>query len=64
MNTETKEREQPLLISKSETARLWGISVRMLEKMIRAGKVPSRVLGRRRLIPRSFVESFVRGVQL
>jgi excisionase family DNA binding protein len=55
--------ERPWLVSRAETARLLGISIRHLEKMIRRGEVPSRVLGRRRLVPRDFLEQFVKGCE-
>lgn len=55
--------ERPWLVSRAETARLLGISIRTLEKMIARGEVPSRVLGRRRLVPRDFLERFVKGCE-
>jgi excisionase family DNA binding protein len=60
MRTETAQCE-PLLISKIEAARLLGVSVRTLEKLIQRGQVPSRSLYRRRLIPREFVVTFAKG---
>ena len=53
----------PLLISRNEAARLMGISLRTLEKLIIAGEVPSIVLRRRRLIPRDFLVTLARGVE-
>ncbi len=61
MQLETAQRERPFLISRTESARLLGISLRTLEKMIARGEVPSRVLGRRRLIPRDFLVTLVKG---
>jgi len=63
VRTDTATNERPWLVSRSETARLLGISLRTLEKMIARGKVPSRVLGRRRLIPRDFLLAFVKGCE-
>ncbi|MGH9517498.1 MAG: excisionase family DNA-binding protein [Terriglobales bacterium] len=63
MRTETIPNEAPLLISRREAARLLGISLRTLEKMIKRGDVPSRVLRRRRLIPRAFLMGFVGGFE-
>ena len=60
---ETNPHEAPLLISRAEAARLLGISLRTLEKMIARGEVPSRVLRRRRLIPRAFLMGFVQGFE-
>ena len=64
MNSDTtlSERPLPLLVSRNEAARLMGISLRTLEKLILAGKVPSRVLRRRRLIPRDFLVTLAKGV--
>jgi len=59
----SNEQSPPLLISRQEAARLMGISVRTLEKLILAGEVPSLVLRRRRLIPRGFLERLARGVE-
>jgi excisionase family DNA binding protein len=53
--------EQPLLLSRNETARLMGVSLGSLEKMLRLGEVPYRRLGRRILIPRDYVERFAKG---
>jgi excisionase family DNA binding protein len=52
---QSKPQREPLLIGKVETARLLGVSVRTLEKMIRSGEIPARRLRRRVLIPASFV---------
>lgn len=59
----TPNESLPLLISRQEAARLMGISLRTLEKLIVAGEVPSRVLRRRRLIPREFLEKLAKGVK-
>jgi excisionase family DNA binding protein len=56
----TPRESPPLLISRLEAARLMGISLRTLEKMILSGDIPSRVLRRRRLIPRSFLEALAK----
>jgi excisionase family DNA binding protein len=53
----------PLLVSRNEACRLLGISLPTLEKMIHTGEVPSIVLRRRRLIPRSFLEHLAKGVE-
>jgi len=40
----------PITVSKSEAAHLIGLSVRSLEYHIRAGRIATRKLGRRRLV--------------
>ena len=61
VNDQSALNERPWLVSRAETARLLGISIRALERMIARGEVPSRMLGRRRLVPRDFLERFVKG---
>lgn len=61
MRSETTQAETPLFLSRTETARLMGISLRTLEKLIAAGEIPSRRLRRRRLIPREFLEALAKG---
>jgi excisionase family DNA binding protein len=63
MHAVIPERDKSLLLSRLEASQMLGISIRLLERMIREGKIPSRLLGRRRLIPRRFVENFVRGME-
>ncbi|HUO14669.1 MAG TPA: excisionase family DNA-binding protein [Verrucomicrobiae bacterium] len=60
-NMATNEQREPLLISRQEAARLLGVSLRTIEKLIARGEMPSRVLGRRRLIPREFLSELVKG---
>lgn len=50
----------PLLISKTAAAHLLGVSVRTVEKLIAVGEIPSRVICRRRLIPREFVIAYAK----
>ena len=50
-----------LLLSKTEAARLLGISLRNLEHLISRQEIPTRKIGRRVLIMRSAVESFAKG---
>jgi excisionase family DNA binding protein len=64
MQQETTQTEAPpLLVSCNEAARLLGISRQTLEKLIYVGDVPSIVLRRRRLVPRSFLERLAKGVE-
>lgn len=51
---------EPLLVSKKESARALGISVRTLENRIALGELQARKIGRRVLIPRSELEKFAR----
>jgi len=60
MRNDTAPNERPLLVNRAEAARLLGISLRTLEKMIVRGEVPSRLLRRRRLIPRDFLIAFAK----
>ncbi len=63
MQTQTAPIETPsLLVAMNEAARLLGISRQTLEKLISIGDVPSIVLRRRRLVPRSFLERMAKDV--
>lgn len=53
----TRETE-PLLVSESEAARLLGVSVRTIQKLLRAGRLSARYIGRRTLLPRAEVADF------
>jgi excisionase family DNA binding protein len=63
MQSQTAQIETPpLLVAMNEAARLLGISRQTLEKLISIGDVPSIVLRRRRLVPRSFLERLAKDV--
>jgi excisionase family DNA binding protein len=47
----------PILLSKKESARLLGISVGMLDKLTRQGKIEPVYLGRRVLFRRDSIEA-------
>jgi len=51
---------EQLLISKRDAAAMLGLSVRSLENLIALKELPSRRIGRRRLIERQALERFVR----
>jgi len=51
---------EPLLLSKRNAASALGISVRTLETLIAVHELKSVRVGRRRMIPRSALERFVR----
>ncbi len=48
----------PLLVSETEAARLLGVSVRTIQKLLRAGGLSARHIGRRTLLPRAEVAAF------
>lgn len=49
-----------ITLSKQEAARLLGISLRTIDRLIALKELPVRRLGRRVLIPRASLESFLR----
>ena len=51
----------PLLISEAEAARLLGVSVRTIQKLLRADRLSARHIGRRTLLPRAEVAAFAIG---
>jgi len=55
------EPEPPALINIATAAQLLGISRTSLYQLIDAGDVPSRKVGRRRLIPRADLERYAAG---
>jgi len=52
--------EEPLLLSKRDSAAALGISLRTLEMLIAVRELKSVRVGRRRLIPRRELEKFAR----
>jgi excisionase family DNA binding protein len=48
---------QPILISKKQTAELLGISIGLLDKLVRQGKIERIRIGRRTLFRRDAVEA-------
>ena len=49
-----------ITLSKQEAARMLGISLRTIDRLIALKELPVRRLGRRVLIPRALLESFLR----
>ncbi|MGA8408961.1 MAG: helix-turn-helix domain-containing protein [Candidatus Acidiferrales bacterium] len=49
-----------IALSKQEAARMLGISLRTIDRLIALKELPVRRLGRRVLIPRASLESFLR----
>jgi excisionase family DNA binding protein len=64
MLTETAAEERApevLAMSKAEAARMLGISLRTVDRLIAAKHLPVRRLGRRVLIPRNGLQNLLRG---
>ena len=51
---------EALAFSKSEAARMLGVSLRTVDRLIALKHLPVRRLGRRVLIPRNSLQSFLR----
>jgi excisionase family DNA binding protein len=51
---------EALALSKSEAARMLGVSLRTVDRLIALKHLPVRRLGRRVLIPRNSLQSFLR----
>jgi excisionase family DNA binding protein len=49
-----------ILVTRQEAARALAISTRAVDYLIRTGKLPSRKLGKRRLVHVSALEAFAR----
>ena len=49
---------EPMLVTRSEAAQALGLSVRAVDYLVQQRRLPSRKLGKRRLIPRKAVEAF------
>jgi excisionase family DNA binding protein len=56
----TTSQVRPLLVSRQESARALGISLRMLDYLVTRGEIEVRKVGRRTLIPRRAIEQFAR----
>lgn len=54
------DRPNPILVSQKEAAGMLGISVRTVQNLITAKALPSRKIGRRRLIPYSALQALAR----
>lgn len=51
---------EKLLVTRQEAARALSVSIRAIDYLIHIGKLPSRKLGKRRLVPISALENFAR----
>ena len=49
-----------VLVTRTEAAEALGLSVRAIDYLLAQGKLQSRKIGKRRLIPRAAIESFAR----
>jgi excisionase family DNA binding protein len=56
----TEPKTGTIALSKREAARMLGISIRTIDRLIALKELPVRRLGRRVLIPRASLESFIR----
>jgi excisionase family DNA binding protein len=52
--------QSPLAVGVHEAARLLGISPRTVANLIARGELPSRRIGRRRVIPVALLEAFLK----
>ncbi len=57
--TAPRAREK-LLLTRHDCAQLLSCSVRTIDNMLANGELPSRRIGRRRLVPRAALEHFAR----
>jgi excisionase family DNA binding protein len=55
---------EKFLFTKAEAAEAIGISARSVDYLIAAGRLPSRKVGKRRLVPRGALEKFAAKDQL
>ncbi len=60
MMTQEKSTVQPILVPMRRAAELLGVSVRTVQNLITAKELPSRKIGRRRLIPYSALQALAR----
>ena len=60
MPTETERAPETLAVNKVEAARMLGVSVRTVERLIALKHLSARRLGRRVLIPRSSLQTVLR----
>ena len=51
---------EKLLLGRTEAAEALGLSPRSVDYLVAEGRLPSRKIGRRRLIPREAVERFAK----
>lgn len=51
---------EPIFVSRKQFSELAGVSLRTVDHLLRNKEVVSRRVGRRRMIPRAALESFVR----
>jgi len=52
--------EPPILVTRQQASELLQLSVRAIDHLIATGRLPSRRMGRRRLVPRTALEQFAR----
>jgi excisionase family DNA binding protein len=59
-STPPRSANKPIAVNKREAAQLLGVSLRTIDRLIAIKELQVRRLGRRVLIPRSALESFLR----
>lgn len=59
-SSSTQLAQDKILLTKRDAAQALSVCVRTIENLIAIGELPSRTIGRRRLIPRSALEQFAR----
>ena len=50
----------PILLTRNEAAAALGLSIRTIDYLVTSGKLPSRRLGKRRLIPRAAIQAIAK----
>jgi excisionase family DNA binding protein len=60
MITQTEHHTPPILVTQSRAAELLGVSTRTVQNLIATKELPSRKIGRRRLIPYSALQALAR----
>lgn len=60
MVTQREQQVAPILVPLRRAADLLGVSVRTIQNLIAAKELPSRKIGRRRLIPHSALQALAR----
>jgi excisionase family DNA binding protein len=60
MIAQTEHHTRPILVTLRRAAELLGVSTRTVQNLIAAKELPSRKIGRRRLIPYSALQALAR----
>lgn len=60
MNAQTEHQTSPILVTQRRAAEMLGVSTRTVQNLIANKELPSRKIGRRRLIPYSALQALAR----